>query len=84
MVLLFGASFCLEGNHPVNVVTVYPQSTLGRGHGLVVDDNGHMYAGYVVSDLGVAEAVVIIPDGVVGARVKDIEGVEKYFKKILV
>ena len=48
---------------------------------VLIDAEGHAYAGYgLPSDQ--SYFVVVRPDGVVGARVHEVAGVERYFQKI--
>ncbi|KAJ7343010.1 monooxygenase [Mycena albidolilacea] len=47
------------------------------------DRAGHAYKGYDV-DTGELAVVVVRPDGVVGVVASDAEGLERYFKKILI
>ncbi|KAJ7662087.1 FAD binding domain-containing protein [Mycena polygramma] len=50
---------------------------------LVLEDReGHAYAGYGLQSDGMT-AVVVRPDGVVGAAVSDADDVERYFRKFL-
>ncbi|KAF8909282.1 hypothetical protein CPB84DRAFT_1765743 [Gymnopilus junonius] len=46
---------------------------------VLVDNDGHAYAGYHVDQASLA---IIRPDGVVGARVLGVSGIERYFKGI--
>ena len=48
---------------------------------VVVDDDGHARRGYKIRE-GESVIVVVRPDGVVGARVRDATGVGAYFQKI--
>jgi len=48
---------------------------------VVVDDDGHARRGYKITE-GESVIVVVRPDGVVGARVRDAAGVGIYFQKI--
>ncbi|KAF7366425.1 FAD-binding-3 domain-containing protein [Mycena sanguinolenta] len=70
----------------VRAVLLLPKgqtATDGSSTALVLEDRaGHAYAGY---GMRVDELTVVIvrPDGVVGAVVIDVEGVERYFHKIL-
>ena len=48
---------------------------------VLIDSGGHAYAGYgLPSDE--SYIVVVRPDGVIGARVREVSGVERYFQKI--
>ncbi|KAJ7300637.1 monooxygenase [Mycena albidolilacea] len=47
------------------------------------DRAGHAYKGYDV-DTGELAVVVVHPDGIVGVVASDAEGLERYFKKILI
>ncbi|VDC02126.1 unnamed protein product [Peniophora sp. CBMAI 1063] len=69
-------------------IVVYPQ---GSTHEMadfpnvastLIDGQGHVYRSYAVGE-GTAVAIVR-PDGVVGALLKGVDGVEKYFSKIFV
>ncbi|KAH7930836.1 hypothetical protein BV22DRAFT_1124599 [Leucogyrophana mollusca] len=44
----------------------------------LVDEGGHAYGGYLVGE-GETRVVVVRPDGVVGAIVSGVQGLEKYF-----
>ncbi|KAF9001617.1 hypothetical protein BDZ89DRAFT_1105272 [Hymenopellis radicata] len=87
-VLVFGASANDEAfrvNYPeevVSVVSVYPRDTLNGvlEVGCVIDADGHAYEGCAILQV---EAVIVRPDGVIGARVRDAHGIRKYFRKIL-
>jgi hypothetical protein len=46
-----------------------------------IDSGGHGYSSYGLPS-GQSYFVVIRPDGVVGARVHEVAGVERYFRKI--
>jgi hypothetical protein len=46
-----------------------------------IDSGGHAYASYGLSS-DQSYLVVVRPDGVVGARVSEVAGVERYFQKI--
>ncbi|EIW77934.1 monooxygenase [Coniophora puteana RWD-64-598 SS2] len=48
---------------------------------IVVDNEGHAYSEYQV-EKGETRVVVVRPDGVIGATVKDAGGVKRYFEKI--
>ncbi|KAF8902427.1 FAD binding domain-containing protein [Gymnopilus junonius] len=48
---------------------------------VLVDNEGYAYAGYHIDQVSLA---IIRPDGVVGARVLGVSGVERYFKRIFV
>ncbi|KZP07005.1 hypothetical protein FIBSPDRAFT_875975, partial [Athelia psychrophila] len=52
---------------------------------IVLKDNlGHAYEGYAVMPSAEVITVYIVrPDGVVGGKVRGVEGVEKYFSGIL-
>ncbi len=87
-VLLFGAAAndgAFRDDYPtevVSILSVYPQDTLtGAELGGMIDVEGHAYRSYAVSG---GEAVIVRPDGVIGARVRDADGLRKYFGKILV
>jgi len=48
---------------------------------VLIDAGGHAYAGYGLS--GDQSCMVVVrPDGVVGARVHEVAGVDRYFRKI--
>ncbi|KAJ7662150.1 FAD binding domain-containing protein [Mycena polygramma] len=70
----------------VRTVQIVPQgqtADASAGSALVVEDReGHAYAGYGVP-VDKLTVVVVRPDGVVGATVTGAEGVERYFRKIL-
>ncbi|KAI5120175.1 hypothetical protein M0805_008441 [Coniferiporia weirii] len=54
----------------------------GSGADLVLEDReGHAFRGYGVE--GIADVVVVRPDGMIGAFVKGSKGVESYFTKVL-
>ena len=48
---------------------------------VLIDSQGYGYPGYGLPD-DKSYIVVVRPDGVVGARVHDVSGVERYFQKI--
>lgn len=48
--------------------------------GVFIDYGGHAYAGYGLRD-DQSCIVVVRPDGVVGTRVHEVAGVERYFQK---
>ncbi|EIW84047.1 hypothetical protein CONPUDRAFT_151096 [Coniophora puteana RWD-64-598 SS2] len=50
---------------------------------LVLDKEGHAHSEYQVEQ-SESRVVVIRPDGVIGATVRDADGVKRYFKKIFV
>ncbi|KAJ7062661.1 FAD binding domain-containing protein [Mycena amicta] len=99
-VLLFGgsevATLAAFLKHQVpaealRIVRVLPQGThisaqaIDTDTDIVVEDSlGHAYAGYGLSVDADATAVVVRPDGVVGAIERDVEGLEGYFAKIFV
>ena len=58
-------------------VTAVPQADI------VVDHGGHAYRGYLAVK-GERKVVVVRPDGVVGAIVRGVEGVGRYFSNIFV
>ena len=61
------------GSNVNQVDTVYNQ--------VLIDSGNHAYAGYRLPN-DQSCIVVVRPDGVVGARVHEIAGVERYFQKI--
>ncbi|TFY76138.1 hypothetical protein EWM64_g7872 [Hericium alpestre] len=69
----------------VRVVAVYPKSSSTgavEGVGLTLrDEDGHAYPAYGAASEA-AKIAIVRPDGVVGALVGGIEGVEKYFKGV--
>lgn len=96
-VLVFGSdegyiSSVLSALHPydktvVHSVVVNPASgtvppTSGADQ-VVMDQEGHAHAVFHVS-AGESRVVVVRPDGVVGAIVRGVEGVQKYFGKVFV
>ncbi|KAI6018083.1 FAD binding domain-containing protein [Pisolithus microcarpus] len=48
---------------------------------VLVDQGGHVYRGYVVEE-GEIKVVVVRPDGVVGATVRGVAGLEQYFEGV--
>jgi len=50
---------------------------------VLIDSGGHAYGGYGLPNDDQSYIVVVRPDGVVGARVREVAGVERYFQKIL-
>ena len=48
---------------------------------VLIDSGGHAYAAYGLSG-DESFIVVVRPDGVVGARVREVSGIERYFRKI--
>ncbi|KAI6105247.1 FAD binding domain-containing protein [Pisolithus croceorrhizus] len=48
---------------------------------VLVDHEGHAYRGYIVESQGV-KVVVVRPDGVVGAIVRGVEGLERYVEGV--
>ncbi|KZP26039.1 hypothetical protein FIBSPDRAFT_855330 [Athelia psychrophila] len=70
----------------VNTFEVYRTGDAGLELATIVlkDNLGHAYEGYAVAPRAEVITVYIIrPDGVVGALVRGVEGVEKYFSGIL-
>ncbi|KAJ6569265.1 FAD binding domain-containing protein [Mycena capillaripes] len=66
----------------VRAVEVLAPGQRTAGSVLVLEDQaGHAYAGYGMN-ANEPTVVVVRPDGVVGAVVSSVEGVEQYFKKI--
>jgi hypothetical protein len=49
---------------------------------VLIDSGGHAYGGYGLPIDDQSYIVVVRPDGVVGARVNEVAGVERYFQKI--
>lgn len=88
-VLIFGKvseSPVSTENYPkgtIQVITILPKGPLPpqTSDVVVVDREGHAYTAYAVEE-GRETVVVIRPDGVIGAIIFNIEGLEKYFKKI--
>ena len=77
----------LPGNTVRSILIVPSESNvneLGKVYDEVfIDSGGHAYAGYgLPSASDRSYFVVVRPDGVVGARVDEIPGVERYFQKI--
>ncbi|KAJ6481836.1 FAD binding domain-containing protein [Mycena sanguinolenta] len=70
----------------VRAVVLIPQGQTAAdsaSSALVLEDRaGHAYAGYGLRG-DVLTVVIVRPDGVVGAVVAGVEGVERYFQKIL-
>lgn len=72
----------------VRAVIILPQGSEVTGEtnaaqaDVVVDHGGHAYRAYLAVK-GEKKVVVVRPDGVVGAMVHGVEGVEQYFSKIL-
>jgi hypothetical protein len=70
----------------IHTVLILPSESNVNEHGAVydqvlIDSEGHAHAGYVLpSDQ--SYIVIVRPDGVIGARVHEIAGVERYFQKI--
>ncbi|KZV72963.1 hypothetical protein PENSPDRAFT_683358 [Peniophora sp. CONT] len=62
-----------------DILTLLPEGS-EKKEGALIDAQGHAYRGYAV-EAGVAVAIVR-PDGVVGALLKEDEGVEVYFSRI--
>ena len=48
---------------------------------VLVDEEGHAHNGYHVAD-ATFSVFVIRPDGAIGARVRSVQGVEEYFKRL--
>jgi len=48
---------------------------------VLVDHEGHAHNGYNVAD-DTFSVFVIRPDGVIGARIRSVQGVEEYFKRL--
>ncbi|KAF9038629.1 monooxygenase [Panaeolus papilionaceus] len=49
----------------------------------VLDQEGHAYGGYRAIDrVGGVQVVIVRPDGVIGARLQDTEGIRRYFGKL--
>ena len=70
----------------IRPVVILPQdsdATAVAQADVVVDHGGHAYRGYLAVE-GETKVVVVRPDGVVGAIVRGVEGVELYFSKIFV
>lgn len=70
----------------IRLVVVLPQGSEVSGGAqadVVVDRGGHAYRAYLVVK-GEKKTVVVRPDGVVGAIVHGVEGLEQYFSKIFV
>jgi len=49
---------------------------------VLIDSGGYAYGGYGLPNDDQSYIVVVRPDGVVGARVREVAGVERYFQKI--
>ncbi|EED85347.1 hypothetical monooxygenase [Postia placenta Mad-698-R] len=49
---------------------------------ILVDDEGHAYSGYQVCDARVTTIIVVRPDGVVGAIVLGVQGLETYLRLV--
>ncbi|KAK7028003.1 hypothetical protein VNI00_015090 [Paramarasmius palmivorus] len=97
-VLLFG--FGLDIGRLVDLVATYPKGlvkvllVLPQGSGsvevpgkvkVVVDTQGYAYKNYrVEAEEMVGMGVVIRPDGYIGAVVKDVSGLSRYFGKVFV
>jgi hypothetical protein len=70
----------------IHTVLILPSESNVNEHGAVydqvlIDSGGHAHAGYgLPSDQ--SYIVIVRPDGVIGARVHEIAGVERYFQKI--
>ena len=75
----------LPGNTVRSVLILPSESNvneLGKVYDEVfIDSGGHAYAGYGLPSEQ-SYFVVVRPDGVVGARVQEVAGVERYFQKI--
>ncbi|KAJ6511513.1 FAD binding domain-containing protein [Mycena vitilis] len=68
---------------PVQIVPQGQSAGAPAGSALIVEDReGHSYAGYGVP-VDKLTVVVVRPDGVVGATVTGAEGVERYFRNVL-
>ena len=70
----------------IHTVLILPSGSNVNEHGagydqVLIDSGGHAHAGYgLPSDQ--SYIVIVRPDGVIGARVHEIAGVERYFRKI--
>ncbi|KAI6098032.1 FAD binding domain-containing protein [Pisolithus thermaeus] len=75
----------LPGSHPELGGHVESRTSSGAGETadveLLVDQVGHAYRGYVVEE-GEIKIVVVRPDGVVGAIVRGVAGLEQYFEGV--
>jgi len=61
--------------------TDMPQNAVARD--VFEDRDGHAYDAYKGAD-GANEVVIIRPDGVIGAIVRDVDGLEQYFRTVFV
>ncbi|KDQ10915.1 hypothetical protein BOTBODRAFT_35858 [Botryobasidium botryosum FD-172 SS1] len=60
--------------------TLASHSCEGSSGKMLVDREGHAYDAYAIKDEGYV--VIVRPDGVVGAIVKGVDGIEKYFSGV--
>lgn len=67
-------------------ILLFPEGSNDSNHcgvdGMVVDTRGHAYDAYRVKR-GQLKAVIVRPDGMVGAIVRDVRGIKRYFGMIL-
>ncbi|KAI6117896.1 FAD binding domain-containing protein, partial [Pisolithus croceorrhizus] len=75
----------LPGSHPEPGGHVESRTSSGEGETVdvevLVDQVGHAYRGYVVEE-GEIKVVIVRPDGVVGAIVRGVAGLERYFEGV--